>query len=83
MHVCCLPTGSSSDQPDENHVDKPAVAAAPAAAHDGGGGKEDSDVDDGKGHLMYRIGMVMKDRCKWVFTILMPQMINQSINIYL
>lgn len=58
----CLPTGASSDQLDENQVDYPAVAA-PAANNDGRG-KEDSDVDDGKGHLMYHIGMVMKDRCK-------------------
>lgn len=57
----CLPTGASSDQLDKNQVDYPAVAAA---ADDDGKGKEDSDVDDGKGHLMYHIGMVMKDRCK-------------------
>lgn len=58
----CLLTGGSSDQLDGNQVDNPAVAAA--AANDDGRGKEDSDVDDGKGHLMYHIGMVMKDRCK-------------------
>lgn len=58
--LVCLPTGASSNQLDGNQVDNPTVAAA----SDDGRGNEDSDVDDDKGHLMYHIGMVMKDRCK-------------------
>lgn len=31
------------------------------------GEKEDSDIDDLEGHLIYHVGMMIKDRCKWDF----------------